>query len=520
MPNPYEIAARRFEQISFLIDPSFTPAERRAVIKERSAETSRATLFRWLKAYREHGYAGLLPSHRADRGSVRKTGTDAWISYAIGLAYEQPDRSVTQLQIYLGLEFPDYALSPSTLRRRMKAHPAYPGLQKLRSGKSKKLRGRFEAKHPHECWQIDGKGRFGVRFGGDRRVEVVVISILDDHSRALLAAQVAPTETAEVAVQVMTKAALKWGLPERIQFDRGSAFDGHVFRNGLAALGLHRNYIEARSPEWDGKIEAYHRSLDRWLVKELKAQEVVDLEHLQEMLEAVLTEVYHRHHHRMIGTDPSTKLAGRVSDRRVSRQDLERAFFLEVEARSDKKTGAVRLPTGTSFVVPSARYAGGRHTFRYHPSHDGRAVLVTKDGREIELQRFEIKPLPAVRLPKTRRGTGQLQKLVDQWRGQERPNAQPGFGVPEVFAMLGDTIGRSVPATEREAQDIVAFYREHGPLLRDPFTHACRRAGERLGQDKALRTYLDELARQIEGDRKKSAETGSASPAGIEEVDP
>jgi hypothetical protein len=48
----------------------------------------------------------------------------------------------------------------------------------------------------------------------------------------------------------------KWALPERIQFDRGSAFDSHAFRNGLAALGIHRNFVKARSPEWEGKIEA------------------------------------------------------------------------------------------------------------------------------------------------------------------------------------------------------------------------------------------------------------------------
>lgn len=134
---------------------------------------------------------------------------------------------------------------------------------------------------------------------------------------------------------------------------------------------------------------------------------------------------------------------------------------------------------------------------------------MTKDGREIELKRFEIKPLPPVRQPKERRGTGQLQKLVDKWRGHERPNAQPGFGVPEVFAMLGDIIGRSVPATEREAQDIVAFYRTHGPLLREPFTRACRRAEDRLGKGKALRSYLDDLERQIEADRKKCKGEGA-----------
>ena len=48
MPNPYEIAARRFELIAFLIDPSLDAAQRRAAWRDRSAEVGRSTLYRWL----------------------------------------------------------------------------------------------------------------------------------------------------------------------------------------------------------------------------------------------------------------------------------------------------------------------------------------------------------------------------------------------------------------------------------------------------------------------------------------
>jgi transposase len=96
MPNPYEIAARRFEQIAFLIDSSLDAAQRRAAWRKRTDDTGRSTLFRWLKAYREHGYTGLLPKPRNDRGKTRKAGTAAWVGYAIGLLYEQPERSLSK----------------------------------------------------------------------------------------------------------------------------------------------------------------------------------------------------------------------------------------------------------------------------------------------------------------------------------------------------------------------------------------------------------------------------------------
>jgi hypothetical protein len=97
VPNDYEIATRRFELISFLLDPSLTDAQREAAWKERCAEVSRSTLYRWLKDFREHGYLGLLPRTRSDRGEARHAGTATWIAYAIGLLYEQPDRSLTQV---------------------------------------------------------------------------------------------------------------------------------------------------------------------------------------------------------------------------------------------------------------------------------------------------------------------------------------------------------------------------------------------------------------------------------------
>ena len=155
MPNPYEIAARRFEQIAYLIDPSLDDAQRRAAWRERAADIGRSTLYRWLKAYREHGYTGLLPKPRNDRGCTRKAGSIGWVGYAIGLLYEQPDRSLTQLEIYLRAEFADYSLSRTTLRRHLREHPAYAGIARLRSGKKSKLRDLYEAEHPHEGRQLD-----------------------------------------------------------------------------------------------------------------------------------------------------------------------------------------------------------------------------------------------------------------------------------------------------------------------------------------------------------------------------
>lgn len=504
MPNPYEIATWRYEQIAPFLDPSLDRAARRRVMRERTTRAivwphgprkriPRSTIHRWIKSYRSDSYLGLLPKRRSDAGKPRFDSA-AWIAYAIGLLYEQPDRSLHQLDTYLRLQFDDYKMSRSTLGRHLREHPAYAGIEKRRTGRDRKLRDRFEAGHPHECWQLDGKGPFAVRLKSGERIRVHVLTVLDDHSRAVLAAIIAAAEDAASAIRVFQLAAERYGLPDRMQFDRGSAFDSHAFRGGLAQCGVHRNFVRAKDPRAQGKIERYHRTLQRWFVAELPAQEVCDVEHLQELLDASLALVYHKHTHRQIGCAPADRLADSVSERRISRSDVARAFFVEDAKKSDPTTGEVRLPNGR-FRVPSA-HAGKQSLFRYDPIRP-RAVLVTADRREVALERFEPKPLPPVRGSRSRRGRGQLQKLVDVWRGGERPNAEPAFGLPEVFAAVGEMVERSVPASEREAGQIAAFWNRHGPVSRTAFVSAGARTRRELGPGRPIAAYLNHLERQI-----------------------
>jgi hypothetical protein len=500
-PKPHAVATWRFEQISpYLSAPGH--AQRRRVMRERTAVTwpdgtrrrvPRSSLHRWIAAWRRHGYQGLLPKQRDDAGKPRRD-CEAQVNYAIGLLLEQPRRSLAQLEVYLRQQFPDYALSRASLHRRLRSHPAHAAIAQLRGDKAKKLFSRYEAAHPHESWQLDGKGPFPVRLRSGDVIRVHVLSVLDDHSRAILAALVAPGEDTVATIAVFQKAALRYGLPERMQFDRGSAFDSEAFRAGIAQCGVHRNFVRSKQPTAQGKIEAYHRWLGRWFIDELAAQQVVDVEHLQQLLDATLAIGYQQHHHRMLGCSPEARLHGRIAQRRIAPADLARAFFVEAAKSSHAKTGEVQLPNGR-FRVPVA-FAGKQARFRCDPLQPV-ALLVTKDGRELELQPFTPLPLPKTRRSDPQHGAGQLQKLVDHWRKTERPNAEPGFGLPEVLVTLQDLIGRIVPDGEREALAIAAFYRQHGPLARAPWLRACQRTQQALGKGRSLHVYLEDLARQI-----------------------
>jgi hypothetical protein len=207
--------------------------------------------------------------------------------------------------------------------------------------------------------------------------------------------------------------------------------------------------------------------------------------------------------HRALKTSPEKRLAQRTSERRISEADLARAFYRHVSAKSEKKTGHVRLENGI-YRVPRA-FAGLTTHFLVDPLKPGKAFLVTKTGQEIALPAAYTKPLPAPRIAELQsRGEGPLQVLLDLWRGTPRKNAEPAFGLPEVFLEISKLLDRTVPNSETEAIAILAFWRRLGPLARDPFKSACAQAKRILGEGRPLRAYLDDLERQITKSRNDS----------------
>lgn len=524
MHDPWTIATWRFEQLSPLLDPSLSRAERRRYLKERSTRAGawphagkgsapcrpigRSTLLRWLQIYRREGLRGLLPKPR----ERSKPDRSELVAHALALLAEEPERSLTQLLLYTQLEFPDATLSRSTLHRELLSHPTYTDLTQGRvTKKPRKLRDRYETDRPHVCWQLDGKGPFRVAFADGRHRRLHVLSVLEDFSRSILAVIIAASENLAAAVRVLRLALSKYGLPERFQFDRGSAFDSIAVRTGLAFLGVHRNWVESRAPEHQGKVEAYHRALGHWFVRELRHQVVHDVDHLEALLQATIDLFYNQHRHRELKMSPHDALAGRLSSRRVSDDDLQRVFWDSVRAKSHPKTGEVALPNG-HFRVP-VRFAGKRCRFRFDPVASDRAVLLVGRHEELEIKPFVTRRAfpPDGHTTKPLRGTGQLQKLLDVWHGHERPNALPGFGLPEVFREFGRLLGHLTPRDEREARTLAAFYREFGPLAPQPFRDALGQTRRALGNGRPLQTYLDHLSRLLRAAQKERDDTSRSN---------
>lgn len=504
--GPRKTALWRYQEIEDLLDESLSGHERRALLRRLTRvpvrwpsgadrPLSEATLYRWLRRYRARGLEGLKPRPRRDRGRRQRLKQKV-LDRAVALLREEPRRSLTMLCELLRVEV-NAVVSRSTLHRHLQAHSAYPGLRREAKGDlDRRLRRRFQAAHPHEIWQGDSKGPFPVRFHGSRiEVPVHVLTIIDDLSRATLASAALKTPDLRSAVLVFRAAARRWGLPDRFYTDRASVFDSKAFRSGLAELGVHRIRSRPRNAAARGKIEAFHRILVIWFLRELRHQVVHDLDHLQRLLTGLLESLYMEHRHRGLRMSPRQALAGRLSDRQVSTDRLLDAFLVRVRKKSHPKTGEVDLGKNL-FKVPRD-LAGHRADFAYDPVEPDIAYLEKPDGSRIRL-RPAVEKTTSPPSQTEKRGEGRLQAIYDHWKGRNLPQAEAGFGLPELFALFSKHLGRCVPRDEAEARSIQDFYRAKGPLARKPTEEALRKIFTRLGPDRPLATYLAVLGSKIQ----------------------
>lgn len=513
-PNPKQIALWRYNVIEPLLVPHLSRHQISRLVVQISRtplrwpdrsdrRPGRATLYRWVRAYRKKGFDGLKPRPRRDRGRRKAKLPETVVESALEALQKDPLQPWTFLCAILAAGYEAVKIARSTLYRRVTAHPDYRPIALVRrESKQPRRRTRFVACRHHQRWQCDAKGPFEVLLTAGSIIKVHVITILEDLSRAVLAVLAVTCLDHGAAIRVFRKAAARWGLPEQYYADRGSIFDTPAFRAGLAQLGCYRVPTKPRNPPAHGKIEAYHRVLGLWFVRRLGAQKVVDLVHLNQLLDGMIAMLYQPHHHRGLKQSPEATLAGTVSERQVARTQLYEVFLDEVHKKTHRTTGEVEIQ-GRTWLVPEA-LRGQRALFLVDPAADWEPVVVEPGtDRRLPLRRAQITGKDALDEPE-RWSDGPLQKLYDTWVGKKRPVAEAGFGLPELYRLLAEVVGRHVPASPAEAASIQHFYRAHGPLPRKATEKAFRSISRELTPGHALSLYLDALAARIhQPDRRK-----------------
>ena len=142
----------------------------------------------------------------------------------------------------------------NTVRRVMEEHGYRP--PKVKRTKHDE---RFESVRPNHLWHLDFVQRY------INRTSTFTLILIDDYSRFVVGYGVDDAERADMVVETFEQAVARYGRPEMVMDDKGSAFWSwrgiSRFTSLLTELGI--DQIVAEHKEWNGKVEVFNANLHK-----------------------------------------------------------------------------------------------------------------------------------------------------------------------------------------------------------------------------------------------------------------
>jgi transposase InsO family protein len=179
-----------------------------------AAETIRT----WLKRYRKHGFDGLVPRLRSDRGQSRAIPQDV---ADILLTIKEENRALSVPLVIreartIDAVPNDLPLPPSTVHRLLDAH----GLMRKESEQpTDKDRRRFAYQKAGELWMSDVMHGPAVRQSNNKKRKTYLIAFLDDATRVVPFARFTSSENTQAFLPVFEQAIMRRGIPQRLFVD-------------------------------------------------------------------------------------------------------------------------------------------------------------------------------------------------------------------------------------------------------------------------------------------------------------
>jgi transposase InsO family protein len=160
-----------------------------------------------------------------------------------------------------------YKMSVNTVRNVMEEHGyVTPKIQR------KEHTGNYEAVRPRQLYHLDF---YHLHVHKQKQV---LLLIEDDFSRFIAGWTLVETENAEAVIEAFEKAVRRYGKPEAVMSDRGSAFYSWSgvsrFENLLVEYGI--DYLVAREPQTNGKVEALNATVQRELIRKIEFVDLAD----------------------------------------------------------------------------------------------------------------------------------------------------------------------------------------------------------------------------------------------------
>ena len=214
---------------------------------------SRPTINAWLARFEADNLESLEDKSRAPHTTVRK----AWLPVMVEIYHLQkrhPDAGGFRIWSLRG----KHDLSVRTIERIMainrRVYKDIPGTAPQRAPQGAPQPHPFKATAAHEYWFIDGR-MMDFALAGHRWWSLI---ILDGYSRTMLAGAVAPSEASWVALTVLYTACRRYGVPEHMISDSGSAFISNAFEGVCTRLGIdHQTIVSTEGQSYMNLMETH-----------------------------------------------------------------------------------------------------------------------------------------------------------------------------------------------------------------------------------------------------------------------
>ena len=155
-----------------------------------------------------------------------------------------------------------------------------------------------------------------------------MISVLDNHSRAVLSSAVTRTQDLASCLSVLYAAVERYGLPEALVTDGGGIFRARQARAVYQALGIAKHEIERGRP-WQSYIETHfniQRRMADWHFTQAESWAGLVEAH-ERFVEDYNAQRHWAHRDREDGRCSPTEVLGFVSGVRHREEELGSAFF-------------------------------------------------------------------------------------------------------------------------------------------------------------------------------------------------
>lgn len=315
---------RRSGQRESIVEPPPEPTETKAPERKVAQRYTPSQKAQVVEHARKHGVTAAHNEHGASRYSIYK-----WQREAEGAASGEAPTSasssdaVTEEQRDAEI-LEEYArhpgLGPSQIRNQLRRKSIKVSVQTVRrvmesagyrtpKVKRTKHDKRFEAVRPNHMWHLDFVQRY------INRAKTFTLILIDDHSRFVVGHGVDDAERVDMVLTTFEEAVTRYGKPELLMHDRGSAFWSwrgiSRFTALLAELGIDQ-YV-AKEKEHNGKVEAFNGNLHKELFDKHR---FYDLGQMQRRLASHLHWYNHARTHHSLGglLVPADRYYGRADE--------------------------------------------------------------------------------------------------------------------------------------------------------------------------------------------------------------